>query len=685
MKQILSATALIAIFFLATHSTASYVRSPLSTGTPMAWNLTNPGTQEVSNGRITYNLNPAGSDDLPFSEVERALAASFQAWENIPTSEVAFQRGPNTSATVTTNDNVLQIYWLENTTNSGDGLNLAGTLGLTRLTTFTSGARSGEIIDGAIVFNGNQFKWATDGRTDAADLQEVATHEIGHLIGLTHSPIGGTTMFPRTGVGRTQGRTLAFDDQIAASVIYPSPGFLQTTATLRGNVRDGNGGNIFGAHVVAVDANGVSVAGGITLQDGSYTIQGLLPGSYNVYAEPTDPLTGAYFSRSDLQSFFSGITTDFQTSRDFPVTLSAGGTTTQNITVSAGAPALDGYFVYDRASGNFFNVGSQVRQGESRALVAVGGPGLPQSGTPLSISGPGITVGPTYFNRLGNGMPSVAIEITVSPDAPVGPRNMIITNGSQRTIVTGGVEILAAAAAAPAVVSSANFSNQLAAEALVSVFGQNLAPTTQVAATSPLPTILNGTSIRLRDGAGNERLAPLFFVSPTQINFQIAPGIQTGQTSVTITNSNGDQFSSSVQLNATAPGLFAANGTGKDLAAAVVFRRKANGQESFESLVRFDTASSQFVAIPIDLGPATDQVVLVLFGTGIRFRSSLSAMSYNVGGTTGTPLFAGAQGDFVGLDQINVPLSRNLLGRGLVNVSLTADGKPSNTVTINVK
>ena len=44
------------------------------------------------------------------------------------------------------------------------------------------------------------------------------------------------------------------------------------------------------------------------------------------------------------------------------------------------------------------------------------------------------------------------------------------------------------------------------------------------------------------------------------------------------------------------------------------------------------------------------------------------------------------QGQFVGLDQINIgPLPRSLAGRGEVNILLTADGKPANTVTVNVR
>jgi len=125
-----------------------------------------------------------------------------------------------------------------------------------------------------------------------------------------------------------------------------------------------------------------------------------------------------------------------------------------------------------------------------------------------------------------------------------------------------------------------------------------------------------------------------------------------------------------------------ANGQG--VAAALALRIR-NGVQSYESIARFDPPRNQFAFVPIDLGPSTDQVFLVLFCTGVRFRSSLSAVSHNIGDVTGSPLFAGAQSEFVGLDQVNILLSRSLIGRGVVNVTLMVNGKTSNTVTVSVK
>ncbi|MEK7829965.1 MAG: hypothetical protein AAB401_02710, partial [Acidobacteriota bacterium] len=114
-------------------------------------------------------------------------------------------------------------------------------------------------------------------------------------------------------------------------------------------------------------------------------------------------------------------------------------------------------------------------------------------------------------------------------------------------------------------------------------------------------------------------------------------------------------------------------------------RVKADGSQVFESIASFDPIKGEFVARPIDLGPANEQVFLLVFGTGIRKRSNLSAVSVQVGGASTQINFAGPQADFVGLDQINALLPRTLIGRGEVDVVVSVDGLTANTVRISIK
>ena len=237
-----------------------------------------------------------------------------------------------------------------------------------------------------------------------------------------------------------------------------------------------------------------------------------------------------------------------------------------------------------------------------------------------------------------------------------------------------------------ATVSAASFQGDvLASDLIAAAFGQNLATSIQIGGTVPLPTTLVNTSVAVRDSSGIERLAPLFFVAPTQVNFQIPPGTATGAATVTITGGDGSVSTGVVQVATVAPGLFSANSDGQGIAAAVVFRVRGNGEQVYEPVSRFDSASGRAVAVPIDLGPESDQVFLIAYGTGERFRTSLANASATVGGANAELLYLGLQGDYVGLDQANIRLSRSLIGKGDVEVKLTVDGKPSNTVRINIK
>lgn len=236
-------------------------------------------------------------------------------------------------------------------------------------------------------------------------------------------------------------------------------------------------------------------------------------------------------------------------------------------------------------------------------------------------------------------------------------------------------------------VPAANFSgNVLAVESVVSVFGTGLATATDVATSLPLPTTLRGTTVAIRDSRGGERLAPLFFVSPTQVNYFVPPETATGPAVVLIRSAAGIISASAVEIVALAPGLFSADATGQGIAAAVALRVKADNTQSFEPIVRFDAAQQRFIPVPIDLGAETDQVFLVLFGSGLRNRSSLASVVTRVGGEFVPATFAGPLSSAVGVEQINLgPLPRKLAGRSLVDVVMIVDGKPANIVQVVLK
>jgi hypothetical protein len=235
-------------------------------------------------------------------------------------------------------------------------------------------------------------------------------------------------------------------------------------------------------------------------------------------------------------------------------------------------------------------------------------------------------------------------------------------------------------------VSAASYSGaRLAPESIVAAFGTNLATAIEAASSVPLPTSLAGTTVKVKDSQGAERSAPLFFVSPTQINYLIPAETATGAATVVFNSSDGSVSGGAVQIAHVAPGIFAANADGQGIAAALALRVKADGSQIFEAVTRFDPNQNKVVAVPIDLGEATDQVFLLLFGTGWRSRSDLSAVTVSIGGVNAQVSYAGQQGGFVGLDQLNALIPRALIGHGEVDVTVTIDGQAANVVKVNIR
>jgi hypothetical protein len=337
-------------------------------------------------------------------------------------------------------------------------------------------------------------------------------------------------MFARTGDGFTRGRTLHSDDQIPASILYPANNFLAQTGTLRGRVRDASGGAIFAANVVVTDANGKVIATMLTQRDGSYRLQGLPPGAHTVFVGPIDPPGGLFFGPDDLNGY-DGAQTNFLTSNDQAVTINAGGETVLDVTVTRVAPAFRAQLVYQPASGGFTNLGALVQPGQS-ITIGVAGPGLPTSGSPLSVSGTGITLQRIRFVTLNSGGGNgIVADAVVSANAVPGARNLIVTGNNQRSILVGALEIIGTNPPPQtlSIVSAANFSARVAAESIVAAFGTGMATSTLTAAGSPLPTLLGGTSVRVRDSQGSERLAHSFSSRRRKSTTKFRPALRWGR------------------------------------------------------------------------------------------------------------------------------------------------------------
>ena len=215
-----------------------------------------------------------------------------------------------------------------------------------------------------------------------------------------------------------------------------------------------------------------------------------------------------------------------------------------------------------------------------------------------------------------------------------------------------------------AIVSAASYLPDAAApEAIVSAFGQQLATVNAIASSLPLPTELAGTSVRVEGFP-----APLFYVSPQQVNFLIPASAPKGVVSVEITAADGAISRSGLTLTDTAPGLFTAN---------------AQGGGAPQAIATSDGVNYRLVGNPDGTpNPISAGEYLVMFGTGIR-GAAAGSVKISIGGIDAPVLYAGSQPGFAGLDQVNTQIPIGL--SGLVDLVLSINGRAANPVKVMIR
>ncbi len=266
-----------------------------------------------------------------------------------------------------------------------------------------------------------------------------------------------------------------------------------------------------------------------------------------------------------------------------------------------------------------------------------------------------------------------------------------LSGGGSGTIETAGIDYILPYWMAryygvlgdPTVQSAAWGNMTIAPGSLASIFGAGMAAATAQAGSQPLPVSLGGVTVMMTDAAGAQRAAPLDYVSPSQINLLVPDGTAPGAATFTIANGGATTTAIATVAN-VAPGLFSANSTGSGVAAATAVRTQAANPAIQSPVPVFTCQGSNCVSVPINLGVDTP-VYLTLYGTGIRNRSAPANVAVTINGVAVPVLYAGPQGSFAGLDQVNVALILNLRGSGESNVIVTVDGVASNAVTVNIE
>jgi hypothetical protein len=264
---------------------------------------------------VSYFVTNTDVPQVSAQQFQAAITRAFTTWHAVETAETSSRFAGFVSAPPNRSDGASVLGFLNR---PDQERTLAAT-------SFTIDDTTGEILESDIFFN-SAFVWSTAdaGNADRFDVESIAVHEIGHLLGLSHSAIGETemlaggrrvigaesVMFPIAfSRGNIADRTLRADDIAGISDIYGTRTFTRDFGSISGRVTK-NGRPVKGAHVVAFSTHSGKLVGGFTLNDnGDFVIAGLEPGPHILRAEPLDD--------GDVTSFFDD---DFEVDVDFRVT-----------------------------------------------------------------------------------------------------------------------------------------------------------------------------------------------------------------------------------------------------------------------------------------------------------------------------------------------------------------------------
>ena len=199
-----------------------------------------------------------------------------------------------------------------------------------------------------------------------------------------------------------------------------------------------------------------------------------------------------------------------------------------------------------------------------------------------------------------------------------------------------------------AVLNGASFGTYLSPGSLASLFGSNLATATNSAGSIPLPTNLVGTQVLVQDPSMPGPItAPLYFVSPGQINFQIPFEVVRSTITITVSTFQGNSNPLVVNINPMAPGIFSqtADGVGD----ALVF------DANFRLLTRTPDLGSTVVLYATGLGATTPAAKSGYGGSGAApFNVVAAPFDVYIGGNKAAVAWAGLAPGFVGVYQVNV-------------------------------
>jgi hypothetical protein len=315
---------------------------------------------------------------------------------------------------------------------------------------------TGDITEADIVINpfpyteaGELLQFSTDGTIGTYDLESTLAHEIGHLLGLSHSPVIGSTMQISQGLNGTNGlpaftqRTLSEVDQHAVRELY---GPCDDRSTVKGRILNNTQGNLVaasGAHVWIEDlTTGRVVASAFADHRGEFSIGCVSPGEYRAMVEYSDLSLAEQLGRSrsygKSKQFRSvEINSGFSVTEDRASVINYALVPPQNSPRSLRTRFFG-------ADGDLSTVAVPVSPG-STVAVFIEGPGVDQvPGNGFLISSPFITIDASTLTlqQPRNSAPVISFDVIVSEDVLPGDYTIRLqSNSGELSYLVGAITV----------------------------------------------------------------------------------------------------------------------------------------------------------------------------------------------------------------------------------------------------
>lgn len=427
----------LAVFCLICLPAKTYVRIT-NTSITLAW------ASAAWTGGLDYVIGSSKTGGETVSDAEKtALRLCFSTWEDDDGSLIDFTESTNSAqqALTTIDDGDDGPNGLNQVVFDSDFSYFSIGSGVVAVTLPFFVPSTGQIVEADILLNSGQYTFSSQSTVinGQLDIQDVITHEVGHFIGIDHTPIGAATMFPYVNYAEHAKRSLSADDIAAAAIIRPPSS--SSLGNISGTIFHSDGTTpVSRPHVVALDSNGNVSSAIYGATSGTYTLTGLAAGNYTVYATP-------FFGVVISDNLNDDDVFESSTDNDFSMTFHGGNASPTAVVVTAGATTSSTNVTCNdpfTSLGEFDGPISdpyQVNRSSSTSSVTLSGSGFTSAS--LEISNPGsadVTASSTSV-----GASSVTFTANATISAALGMRDVRLKeSGTEKRIVYPGIlEVLA--------------------------------------------------------------------------------------------------------------------------------------------------------------------------------------------------------------------------------------------------